>query len=275
MKPPYSLISTVAISAMILVAGCDRQTQDTPPAPAKPASATADDLAAATEIVQGEKQAAPATNSSELPPGHPPIDGGTAQPAQPDQPALPPGHPPTGDSSSKPPMPQIKAGVAPSGKELQYDVPTGWKSETPDMSMRKAQFVLPAPEEGAGDGQLLVYYFGAGEGGPVRQNLDRWRGMFTDDDGQPVSGDAVKEETIEANGLKVTTLDVAGHYNNSMMPGASGGMMSAAPAKSNQRMLAAIIETDEGPWFFKAVGPAETMAAQKENFDAFVRSVKY
>ena len=264
MSMPHRFLLTAAIAALALTAGCDK-TPATPKTPAaSPATATADDLADASAILKGET--APA--SGELPAGHPPINGAAAPPAQP---ALPPGHPPMGDASSQPPMPQIKTGVAPSGKELTYDVPESWKSQPPASSMRKAQFVLPSSAEGVEDGELVVFYFGPMEGGPVRQNLDRWRAMFVDEEGKPVSDEVAKEESIEVNGLKVTLLDVAGNYAASMMPGAA----PAAPAKTNQRLLAAIVDTGEGPWFFKAVGPAETMQANKDSFDAFVRSVKY
>jgi hypothetical protein len=39
-------------------------------------------------------------------------------------------------------------------------------------------------------------------------------------------------------------------------------------------MLAAIIPVSSQLYFVKAVGPEKTIAAQTENFDRFVRSVK-
>ena len=52
---------------------------------------------------------------------------------------------------------------------------------------------------------------------------------------------------------------------------AGGG--SAEP-RPGSRLLAAIVEGDDGPWFLRAVGPEPTIAPAKAGFDAILGSVE-
>jgi hypothetical protein len=178
--------------------------------------------------------------------------------------ALPPGHPPIGAAPVKAADDTEVAEVA-----LKYDSPASWKKEEVNRPMRKAQFTLPRAADDSEDGQLIVYYFGRGEGGTIELNIERWRNMFTTADGQPVGDDVVKRAVTEVNGLKTTTLGVTGRYADPM-----GRPNQSGPTSSEFRMLAAIVETPDGPWFFKAVGPAATMASHAASFEQFIRTVR-
>lgn len=156
-------------------------------------------------------------------------------------------------------------------KMLHYEAPAGWKAEPPAGSMRKAQFILPGPEGDTKNAELVISYLGPGQGSPASMFVEHYRAMFVDDDGNPVGDDAVKTETLDVNGLPITVLDVTGNYQASMMP----GVAPTAPQKDAQRMLVGIAETADGPWFIKAVGPAETIATHRDAFMAFLRSVTY
>lgn len=187
------------------------------------------------------------SGASGLPPGHPPVDGSAAPRA-----AAPPRQPPQAE------------------RPLRFDAPEGWQAQTVTSAMRKAQFVLPRSGEAGDDGEMVLFYFGAGQGGSVQDNLDRWRGMFKTSDGQPVPSQAASTETFESNGLKVTTLDVSGQYAPAAMP----GMPQPAGPRNDYRMLAAVVETPDGPWFFRGVGPNATMAAHRDRFLKMLRSVR-
>ncbi len=52
------------------------------------------------------------------------------------------------------------------------------------------------------------------------------------------------------------------------------GMAGSGTKKDNYRMLSAIVETSAGPFFFKGVGPAKTMAKNEAAFRKLVGSVK-
>ncbi len=68
--------------------------------------------------------------------------------------------------------------------------------------------------------------------------------------------------------MKVTALDLPGTYKGMPAPGAP------ATSKSGYRLLAAAIEGEGGPWFFRVVGPDATVKAAKPGFEALLESVE-
>jgi hypothetical protein len=150
---------------------------------------------------------------------------------------------------------------------LKMHVPRGWVEEVPSSSMRKGQFVLPRGEGDSSDGELVVFYFGQGQGGSAEANIDRWISQITQSNGSSSKARAgTSRKTI--SGLAVTVVDLSGDYHPLMMPGAS----SQEP-KTGYRMIAAVVETSEGPWFFKLVGPEQTVAKWSASFDQFLNSI--
>lgn len=180
---------------------------------------------------------------------------------------LPSGHPPIGASRGAAAGASTEGGA--SKADLNYAAPTTWQTQPPRSGMRKAQFLLPRAEGDSEDGEMILFYFGRNEGGGVADNIARWRGMFTTTEGKPVGDEAVKQEKFEANGLAITLLDVVGRYAPSAMPGAP-----ATGPKDDYRMLAAVIETPGGPWFFRGTGPRATMEAHLPAFREMLNSVK-
>ena len=153
--------------------------------------------------------------------------------------------------------------------ELHYKAPDGWVKEPTSSTMRVAQFKLPKTEGDVEDALLVVYYFGATQGGAVQANIDRWISQMQQPDGS-ASKDKAKTETMTVNGLKATTIDVAGTYTAEMAPG-SGSMHNDA----NYRMRAAVIETPKGNYFLKLVGPAKTMGHWEQSITDFVKSFEF
>lgn len=143
---------------------------------------------------------------------------------------------------------------------LDFALPSGWQSE-PASGMRLAQASIPGTN---GAGQLAVFYFGPGGGGDVESNIQRWVGQM-----QPDPGTQPERQTFEtANGFQVTWVDVAG----TMMP--SGMGTGPTTPQPNFRLLGAVVEGPGGPWFFKATGPKDALAAERENFLEMLRSVQ-
>jgi hypothetical protein len=146
--------------------------------------------------------------------------------------------------------------MADSGAGLRWTAPVGWKAQGP-RSMRLNTYAVGEEAE------CGVYHFGAGQGGSVKANLDRWISQFQNPPQAP------KIQQITVDGLKVTTVDVAGSYTGMGGPMAGGG----AP-KPGFRLLGAIVEGPEGSIFFKFTGPAKTVAAQAAPFDKMVQSLQ-
>jgi hypothetical protein len=164
--------------------------------------------------------------------------------------------------NSSPPSASTSAG------QLQFKTPDGWASETPSSSMRVAQYQLPASEGDTEAASLVVFYFGAGQGGSVQANLDRWMNQIQQPDGSS-SKDKARTETLTVNGMNVTLLDVSGIYG--------GGDMGRAPAqgRTNFRMRAGVIETPSGGYFVKLVGPEKTVSKWDDSFMAFIKSAEF
>ena len=76
-----------------------------------------------------------------------------------------------------------------------------------------------------------------------------------------------KEERFETNGLKVTTVDVSGTYVAETAPGS--GTFSNNPG---YRMRAAVIETSNGSYFVKLVGPEKTVTQWNDSFLSYLKS---
>jgi len=248
-----------ALAILLVVAACEKS--ETPPAKSTDKPATA-----ATDAASGDKggddlgaflsKDKPAGGGGALPPGHPPIEGapqaGAPQAAQ----GMPPSHPPVGEDDAGAPA-------------LKWDPPIEWKPEQVTSSMRVAQYLIPRSEGDDQDGQMIVFHFGAGQGGPTDMNIARWKSFFSTADGSPVGDDASKIEKSEISGMKVTVLDVAGKYSDPMMA-QSGGK----PIEGDARLLAAIVEAPGGSWFFKAVGPKKTIGENEPAFRKLVSSIK-
>ena len=133
-----------------------------------------------------------------------------------------------------------------------FTLPADWPSEPPSSSMRLAQARIPGA---GGDGQLTVFYFGAGGGGGLESNLSRWIGQV-----EIEPGTEPRRESFDAGGFRITWIEVEGTLKPSTM---GTGPREPQPGS---RMLAAVVEGPEGPWFFKATGPSETLAAQRDAF---------
>jgi hypothetical protein len=128
--------------------------------------------------------------------------------------------------------------------------------------MRVATYSVPAAQGDAEGAECAVYYFGAGQGGGVDANLQRWIGEF-----QPVTRS--KRSARNVGGIPVSLADAAGTYT------AHGASMAQSKGdKPGWRLLGAIAEGPQGAVFFKLTGPEKTVAAASRDFDALVGSLK-
>ncbi len=131
--------------------------------------------------------------------------------------------------------------------------------------MRIAQYRLPKVAGDTEDASLVVYYFGQGQGGSAAANVERWVGQMRQADGSAAKD--AKEEHFDSNGLKVTTVDVSGTYTAETAPGS--GTFTNNPG---YRLRAAVIETPNGSYFVKLVGPQETVTKWNDSFLGYLKS---
>jgi hypothetical protein len=151
---------------------------------------------------------------------------------------------------------------------LRYASDEAWVSETPSSDSRIAQYTLPAAA-GEEPPTLVIYHFGGGGAGSIDANLDRWCDQFEQTDGRE-SREVAQVSTWSAKGLTFYTIDVSGTYVAQLRPG-----VEERHNKPGQRMLAAIIQTDDGPYYVKLLGPERSVEASKPEFEALLASMSW
>ena len=155
---------------------------------------------------------------------------------------------------------------AESAAGVHWTAPAGWKTEAP-QPMRAATYTVAAvaavPGEKA-NAQCGVYFFGAGQGGSVEANIERWEGQFKGADGKPAPAKVVKRST--SRGITITTIDTSGDYSG------LGGPLSSGHSVPGYRLLGAVVEAPGGNIFVKFTGPAKTIAANQAKFEQLLSS---
>jgi hypothetical protein len=126
--------------------------------------------------------------------------------------------------------------------------------------MRAAQAVIDGP---GGPAELAVFHFGAGQGGDIEANIQRWIAQIV-----PQPGTSPQRESFDGDGVRITWVDAEGTLQAGQM-----GMGPTTP-QPNSRLLGAVVEGDGGPWFFKATGPDLTLAAQRLAFRGMLQRAR-
>jgi len=139
-----------------------------------------------------------------------------------------------------------------------FERPAEWESIPVSSPMRKAQLKIPG-KDGAASADLTFFHFGAGQGGDVQSNAQRWLAQFKSDEG------ASKVETKEIEGTKVTFVSTTGTFQSGM----PGGPTTAMP---DYQLLGAILESPEGAVFAKLTGPKATVTAAQPKFLEFINA---
>ncbi len=135
--------------------------------------------------------------------------------------------------------------------EFTFTKPSGWKKLETNSPMRAAQLLVPSAD--SEPAEVVFYYFGRGQGGGVRANLDRWIGQFE----EPREKLQVEEESSEINGIKVTYLSAQGTF-------LSGAPFGPKTPKKDQALFAAIVEGKQGSVFIKTTGPIKIVHGSRE-----------
>ncbi len=128
--------------------------------------------------------------------------------------------------------------------------------------MRLAEYTIgPTSTPGA---QVVVYFFGQGQGGAVAPNLARWKAQFSNRDGSAVE-EAITRET--AGPFPITFAEYHGTYARGV------GAGNAANAQPNQTLVAGIAETPHGTLFLQLFGPSTAVASARPEFVRFVKGL--
>jgi len=173
-----------------------------------------------------------------------------------EQGTLPASHPPVGDGA----MPLMSAATAPQASgptegKPSWQVPSGWQ-EAPAGQFLVAKYMV----SGGGAGQAAVNIsMSQGDGGGLAANVNRWRGQLGL---PPLSGADLNQSVsaVDTQGGKASFVEMTG---------------TDARTGQNSRLVGAIVPLGGRTWFYKLMGNAQTVEAQKEAFTAFVKTAKY
>jgi len=150
---------------------------------------------------------------------------------------------------------------------LTSNAPEGWKEVPTTSQMRFKQFTIPRASGDQFDGELVIFYFGPGQGGDPDANITRWKAMFTPPEGKKIE-DVSKVDTVTIGAVKATLLDVHGTYKPSNMMG------PPQDPRPNHRMIGVVFASPQGPYFMRFVGPERTIERNKAGFDKWLKGFK-
>lgn len=143
--------------------------------------------------------------------------------------------------------------------------PSGWVTRKATSSMRLAEFAVGRAGS-ADSAEVVVYFFGPGQGGTADANLARWKGQFSNPTGEPVF------ERVTRDSTPVAALTIA-EYQGTYARGMGAGSAPDA-ARPNNTLLAVVMPTPRGTLFFQLFGTHANVDAARAGFLAFVRSIR-
>ena len=152
--------------------------------------------------------------------------------------------------------PAQSAPSAPASPKIQVTAPEGW-APGKGSEMRVASFAINGDDGASADVSVIPL---PGDSGSVLDNVNRWRGQIQL---PPLSGADDPALGVE-------------------MEGAAGKlfvthMVSESPAANGKKaaISTAILKAQGITWFFKIIGDADLVQANREKFETFARSAKF
>jgi len=153
----------------------------------------------------------------------------------------------------KPNVPVKVEGRTMSFSNVKMTVPENWVQEQTNSEMRVVQFFLKQDDMIG----IAGFYFG-NQPEMVDANIDRWKNEFTKIDNS--------ERLSLANGKSIM-VSIKGTYKKKPFP-----MATEFKEVQNYMMLACIITTKDGPFYFKMVGEANILSDEVIKFKEFLNS---
>lgn len=142
--------------------------------------------------------------------------------------------------------------------------PSSLQARPVTSQMRLAEYDVPRTDGTHAD--VVVYYFGEGQGGSADANIARWSSQFTGADGGPVTPRVM---TVEGTSFPTTVAEYEGAYARGIGMGPG-----SADAEPGQGLVAAVVETPKGNLFLQLFGDRAAVAATREDFLDMVTSIR-
>lgn len=133
--------------------------------------------------------------------------------------------------------------------------PEGWEWVRPTSPMRKAQLAVPG-KDGGSPAEVTFFHFGAGQGGSVQANVDRWFKQFSDG--------YTDAKTEHVGQTTVTFVKAEGTFASGMPGGPTTPMKDYA-------LRGAILESKSGDVYVKMTGPKAIVKEAAPALEKMVR----
>jgi hypothetical protein len=151
---------------------------------------------------------------------------------------------------------------------LEYEavVPTSFVARPASSSMRLAEWSVTRTD--GTSAEVIVYYFGEGQGGSAEANIARWSSQFTSPEGGAVTP---RVGTLDGTAFVTTVAEFEGAYARTIGPAGGGGGATAEP---DQGLVAAVVETPRGNLFLQLFGDRAAVADARAEFMEMVGSIR-
>ncbi|MEM9493023.1 MAG: hypothetical protein AAGC55_27990, partial [Myxococcota bacterium] len=162
-----------------------------------------------------------------------------------------------------------KKGVKVVIDDLSSRTPSGWQEVSKVRPPRYKHFILPRAKGDKRDAELTLFYFNGG-GGSAAANIARWKTLFVPPEGKHID-DVTTIKRFKVSGVRLTTVDIRGTYLYRKRPSEP---LKSAQRRPDHRMITGLFETENGPYFFRLVGPEKTVARHAKKFTAWLKAFK-
>jgi len=148
--------------------------------------------------------------------------------------------------------------------DYQTVVPSSLQAQPSSSQMRLAEYTVPRTDGTHAD--VVVYYFGQGEGGSADANIARWTSQFTTPGGGHVMP---KVSDVDGTAFKTTLAEFEGSYARGV--GMGPGTAEAVP---DQGLVAAVVETPKGNLFLQLFGDRAAVDDARNDFLDMVNGIR-
>jgi hypothetical protein len=136
-----------------------------------------------------------------------------------------------------------------------YRTPEGWMLDPEPKPMRVATFHV---KDGSSDAEVIVSSLPGAQSGSPEANFNRWRGQVGLGPVKDVN--AVQSEAVAVGDVNGVLMEFGG---------------TAEPSSSGKQILVVQALKSGSVWYFKLIGPAPLVAAQKKALVSFVGSIEF
>ncbi|HAV61453.1 MAG TPA: hypothetical protein DCY13_03710 [Verrucomicrobiales bacterium] len=145
---------------------------------------------------------------------------------------------------------------------LTFTRPGEWIWVAQTSPMRKAELKVESADKKQA-AEVVFFHFGAGQGGGVQANVERWYGQFAE--GRDKINARSENKTV--NGIKITYVFAEGTY-------LSGPPFGQKVPMKDHALVGAIVEDPGGSVFVKMTGPKELTKSAEPAFRKMVESAR-